>query len=177
MYTLLFCACLLSCFLEGGQGSISVVGWQEELSRKVVAVTLWLCLWPRTLMHLHRTIHLFILPQTIMHFKESLGNADKYFKTLCTFILWPNVLKFQNGVSHIKEHEWNKNWSDNLLLLSALKNMWMSYLLMKLIFFSCVLWHSERGSKNIFLGNTNYLFCIHKSSLLSLSLIHFWGKM
>ena len=58
-----------------------------------------------------------------MHFKESLGNADKYFKTLCTVILWPNVLKFQNGVSHIKEHEWNKNWSNNLLLLSALKNM------------------------------------------------------
>ena len=41
----------------------------------------------------------------ITHFKESLGNADKYFKILCTFILWPNVLKFQNGVSHIKEHD------------------------------------------------------------------------
>ena len=41
----------------------------------------------------------------ITHFKESLGNADKYFKTLCTFILWPNVLKFQSGVSHKEEHE------------------------------------------------------------------------
>lgn len=98
-------------------------------------------------MCLHRTIHLFTLPKAIAHFKESLGNADKYFKTFCVFILWPNALKCQNGIAHIREHRQNKNWSDNLPLSKICD---MTYLLMKFLFSFHVQFDTPKEALRIF---------------------------